>query len=275
MYMKVEPAWSKASDAWDRWGWSLQRQYGAATEKMLDMASVTTGCHIIDIAAGPGYQTIQAAKKVGPSGTVLGVDLSAEMLAIARRNIDAQRLTNVAFKQADAATLEGVRLGFDGAICRLSLMIFSDPLAALKSAHTVLKPGGKLSVMVFSSPARNTFLSQPERIIRKRLGLSPPSPDQPGLFKLAKPETLERLFCDAQFRDFQCEFVEAPQLLSSSKEHVLFLQQASRALIELMNDAGEHTQRSIWREIEEAASAFDEQNGFVGPCEVILAAAAK
>jgi len=268
------PQWQRAAGAWDRWGWSLQRQYGAATETMLDMAGIRPGMRVLDIAAGPGYQTVQAAARVGSAGHVLAVDIAPEMVAAARRTLAGAGLDNVTVAQVDAQALDVAPGGFDAVICRLSLMILPDARRALAGARAVLKPGGRMAAMVFAGPERNRFLSQPARIIRKRLSLPPPPPDAPGLFALADPKKLERLFRDAGYRDFSLVSVAAPQRLDSAKQHVAFLREASRALIEMMEAVPPEMQHNIWEEIERAAAVFEGADGFVGPCEVHIAAAA-
>jgi ubiquinone/menaquinone biosynthesis C-methylase UbiE len=67
--------WNQAAEAWDRWGALLLRWLGPATEMMLDMAGVTRGARVLDVAAGAGEQTITAARRVGPDGHVLAADL--------------------------------------------------------------------------------------------------------------------------------------------------------------------------------------------------------
>lgn len=268
------PQWQRAAGAWDRWGWSLQRQYGAATETMLDMAGIGPGMEVLDIAAGPGYQTAQAARRVGRDGHVLAIDIAPEMIAAARRALAAEGLDNVTVARMDALALDVAPGGFDAAICRLSLMILPDAGRVLEGARAALKPGGRMAVMVFAAPERNGFLSQPARIIRERLSLPPPVSGAPGLFALADPAKLESLFRDAGYADFALVTVAAPQLLDSAKQHAAFLREAARALIEMMEDAPDEMQQDIWEEIEKAAAAFEGADGFVGPCELNIAAAA-
>jgi cyclopropane fatty-acyl-phospholipid synthase-like methyltransferase len=72
--------WDAAAEAWHRWGPTLEKWLGPATEHMLDLARVASGCRVLDIAAGAAQQTLQAAARVGPGGSVLATDLSPEIL---------------------------------------------------------------------------------------------------------------------------------------------------------------------------------------------------
>jgi cyclopropane fatty-acyl-phospholipid synthase-like methyltransferase len=69
--------------------------YGAATERMLELADLRTGNRVLDVAAGTGDQTLLAAQRVGPSGYVLATDISTDMLNIAADVVGRAGLTNV------------------------------------------------------------------------------------------------------------------------------------------------------------------------------------
>jgi len=68
--------WQTAAEPWYWWGPTLERWLGEATELMLDMAHIGPGCRVLDVAAGAGGQTVAAARRVGPEGSVLATDIS-------------------------------------------------------------------------------------------------------------------------------------------------------------------------------------------------------
>ena len=75
--------WESAASAWHEWGPAIEDWLGAATERMLDDAGVSTGTRVLDVAAGAGGQTLTAARRVGPAGHVLATDISPAILAYA------------------------------------------------------------------------------------------------------------------------------------------------------------------------------------------------
>ena len=75
--------WQEAAEAWDRWGPTLEEWLGPATELMLDQTDIRPGARVLDLAAGAGGQTIAAARRVGPSGSVLATDISPAILGFA------------------------------------------------------------------------------------------------------------------------------------------------------------------------------------------------
>jgi ubiquinone/menaquinone biosynthesis C-methylase UbiE len=75
---RIRAQWDEVAPRWHRWTPVMQAQYAPATELMLDLARLRPGYRVLDIAAGDGYQSIAAARRVGPTGHVLAVDLAPE-----------------------------------------------------------------------------------------------------------------------------------------------------------------------------------------------------
>ena len=94
------------------------------TERMLDLAGLRTGSRVLDVGAGTGEQTLMAAERVGSSGSVLAVDVSAPMLAVAANAARAVALANVETQVMDARRIAELDSGlFDAAISRNTLML--------------------------------------------------------------------------------------------------------------------------------------------------------
>jgi ubiquinone/menaquinone biosynthesis C-methylase UbiE len=118
-------------------------------EKLIEIADPPWEGAVIDIGCGPGTATLRAAKRVGPGGRVLGVDLAPQMLAYAERRAATEHLTNVTFMEGDAETLEGVPdASFDTAISNFGVIFAPDGARMLATVARVLKPGG---VFAFST----------------------------------------------------------------------------------------------------------------------------
>src|SRR6478609_3829846 len=97
--------WQAAAGAWNKWGPLLRRWLGPATETMLDLAHVGAGGRVLDVAAGAGDQTLQAAERVGASGSVLATDIAANLLDFAQENARRAGFANV-----ETAVLDGEAL---------------------------------------------------------------------------------------------------------------------------------------------------------------------
>jgi len=267
--------WQAAAEAWYRWSPTLNQWLGKATDKMLEMAGITTGGRVLDIAAGAGEQSITTAKKVGPSGYVLATDISSNILEYAKQMVQQAGLNNVETKVMDGENLTLEDETFDAVISRVGLIYFPDQQKALKEMLRVLKPGGKVAAIVYSTPEENKFFSVPVSIIRNRAKLPPPLPGQPGPFSLGAEGIIDNVFSQAGFKNVRSELVDSPLLLSSAKECVQFEKESFGALHQMMSSLSDSEKESVWNEIETELRKFETENGFAGPCKMVVAVGEK
>jgi SAM-dependent methyltransferase len=268
--------WETAAEAWDRWGSFIGRWLKPATDRMLDLAQIGPGSHVVDVAAGAGEQTLTAARRVGPGGRVLATDISPGILRYAQQAADAAGLNNVETLELDGEqhdTLDAAT--FDAAISRVGLIYFPDQQRALQGLHRCLKPGGRVSVVVYSTPQKNEFFSIPVGIIRRRAQLPAPFPGQPGPFSLGADGVLTRVLESAGFRDARVEAVDCPVILSSAAECVRFERESFGALHQMMSGLSEEDRARTWEEIEVELRSFEHSDGFAGPCQMLVGVATK
>ena len=267
--------WQTAAEAWYRWSPTLNQWLGNATDKMLEMAGISAGHRVLDVAAGAGEQSITTAKKVGTSGDVLATDISSNILEYAQKLAQQNGITNIKTKVMDGENLTLEDETFDAVISRVGLIYFPDQQRALKEMLRVLKPGGKVAAIVYSTPEKNKFFSIPVAIIRNRANLPPPLPGQPGPFSLGADGTIEKAFEQAGFINVKSELVDSPLQLTSASECVRFEKESFGALHQMMSNLSSAEKEVVWEEIEKELRKFESENGFTGPCEMIVAVGEK
>lgn len=268
--------WESAASAWHEWGPAIEDWLGVATERMLDDAGVSTGTRVLDVAAGAGGQTLTAARRVGPAGHVLATDISPAILAYAAATAGAAGLTQVATLEADGEALAGVPdASFDAAISRVGLIYFPDRHRALTEILRTLRPGGRVSSVVYSTPDRNGFFAIPVGIIRRVAGLPAPGPGLPGPFSMGSPGVAEAVHAEAGFVDVTVTVVPSPVRLPSAAECVRFEQESFGALHQMLAGVDHAGREAAWREIEEALTDYDDGTSFVGPCEMLVVSATR
>ncbi|MDQ0591323.1 class I SAM-dependent methyltransferase [Variovorax paradoxus] len=265
--------WQAAAEAWHRWGPFLGRWLGDATETMFDLARIGPGSRVLDVAAGAGEQSIGAARRAGASGHVLATDIAPALLERAAADAKAAGLSNLETLELDGEALDTLPAGsFDAAISRVGLIYFPDQQRALAGMRRALRPGGRVSAVVYSTPERNAFFSIPVKIIRERARLPAPLPGQPGPFSLGAEGALEAAFAKAGLRDIEVRRVPSPVRLASAAECVRFERESFGALHQMMVGLDEAERASTWDAIEEALRQFEGSEGFVGPCEMLVGA---
>lgn len=263
--------WESAAEAWDRWSPLLADWLGPATDAMLDMAAVGPGARVLDVAAGAGEQTVAAARRVGTEGFVLATDISPSILRFALGTARQAGLANVETLELDGERHDTLpEASFDAAISRVGLIYFPDQQRALAGIRRAVKPGGRFAAVVYSTPDRNAFFSLPVGIIRRRAQLPPPLPGQPGPFSLGAEGVLAKALQQAGFRDVDVRKVDSPVRLPSAAECARFERESFGALHQMMAAMSERERVDTWKEIEAALGKFETDQGFVGPCEMLV-----
>jgi SAM-dependent methyltransferase len=175
----------------------------------------------------------------------------------------------------DGEHLDVEPAAFDAVISRVGLIYFPDQQRALGGMRRALKPGGRVAAIVYTTAEKNQFFSLPVSIIRRRAQLPPPLPGQPGPFSLGAPGVLEEAYKQADFRDIETCAISAPLHLSSAEECVRFEKESFGALHQMLAAVSEEERASVWDEIADALRQFETDNGFVGPCEMLVAVGTK
>ena len=126
---------------------TLQAQYwGEATLELLQRAGIATGMRLLDLGCGAGDVSLLAAALVGPSGSVVGIDRSADAIATAKARADAAGLLQVEFQLADLEEY-GSAQRFDGIVGRFVLLYLADPAATLRKLLKLTRPGGLVAFL--------------------------------------------------------------------------------------------------------------------------------
>lgn len=268
--------WEQAAEAWYRWEPAIEAWLGAATERMLEDIQVGDGSRVLDVAAGAGGQTLAAARRVGPEGHVLATDISPTILEYAAKVATDAGLDNVRTLEADGEELSAVPAeSFDAAISRVGLIYFPDQHRALLEICRTLRPGGRLSSVVYSTPDRNGFFALPVGIIRRIAGLPAPAPGMPGPFSLGSPGVAEAAYVKAGLVDVTVTTVPSPVRMATAAECVRFERDSFGALHQMLAKVSDDERRATWREIEDTLQQFEGPDGFVGPCEMLVVTGTK
>jgi len=157
------------------------------------------GEQVVDVGCGCGDTSLELGRRVGPEGGVLGLDISAPMLEVARGRAMASGAHNLDFQEADAqvAALPDDR---DAVFSRFGVMFFADPAAAFANLRRSLRPGGRLAFVCWRSLAENLWMRLPAETAAGLVPPAPPpEPGAPGPFAFADPERVRGILAGAGF----------------------------------------------------------------------------
>jgi ubiquinone/menaquinone biosynthesis C-methylase UbiE len=168
-------------------------------DALLDASHLTSGERVLDIGCGCGATSLAAARSVGTAGAVLGGDLSAPMLDVARRRAEAAGLSNVAFVQADAQTHDFGAASFDVVLSRFGTMFFADPHAAFTNIARALGPGGRLCMATWQPLLANEWLIVPGAALLQFGSIPDGAGDGPGMFAQSDPDVITATLAHAGF----------------------------------------------------------------------------
>jgi ubiquinone/menaquinone biosynthesis C-methylase UbiE len=265
----------ESADWWSAGQAARQQLYGAATEMMLDLAGVQAGSRVLDVAAGTGESTLMTAARVGAKGHVLAVDVSASMLNVAVEAARKAGLKSVETRVMNAENLELDTDSFDAVICRIALMLFPNPAKALTDMRRVVKPGGKVAVMVYAALEKNPYHGIFHKTVRRLGNIRPPAPGEPWMYALGEPEALEEVYSRANFLGVSVCAVPVHRRLPSAADAVENMKKGAGDNRELMNRLNESDHERAWAEIAEQFKRFEGPNGFEIPGEVLIGVGTK
>jgi SAM-dependent methyltransferase len=190
-----------------RWADRQQTQdivLGPVADVLIDRANAKPGERILDVGCGAGATTSAFAQKVGPTGRVVGIDISAPMLARAWQV--APDGLPVEFVLADATVYPFEPASFDLLASRFGVMFFAEPALSFANMRKALKPSARLAFACWREPRDNPFFMAPLQAVYKHAPKLPqPGPDDPGPFSFASEARVHRVLGEAGFTGIAME----------------------------------------------------------------------
>jgi SAM-dependent methyltransferase len=174
------------------------------SQVLLARAGPEPGMDVLEIGCGCGALTAKLAERVGPTGRVLGVDISEQMLAVAKARLAAYHQAGLML--ADAAAHPFTPFA-DLIVSQFGVMFFGDPVQAFSNIRKAMKPGGRLVFACWRPISENPWAQVPLHAVYAAGAprSARPEPDQPGPFSFADPERVTRILSEAGYGELSLE----------------------------------------------------------------------
>jgi len=237
---------------------------GAFGEAMLDAADLRPGERVLDVGCGNGATTIDAARRVRPGGLVLGIDLSAPMLVLARQRATAVGADEIEFVEADAQRHEFAVGAFDAAVSRFGVMFFDDPEAAFANIGRALRPGGRLAFVAWQGLERSEWILVPGAAAAAHVGMPEGiAPNEPGPGAFADPERVRQVLDAAGFVDIAVDEVICPIRVGDDVDDAVAFLQSIPVVHELFEAAEAEARSAAVDAAREALKPYAGPQGVV------------
>jgi ubiquinone/menaquinone biosynthesis C-methylase UbiE len=224
------------------------------SEAVFPSLPVRRGDRVLDVGCGFGDTAIKLAARVGPEGSVLGVDCCDAFLDIARAEVRSLGLSNVSFERGDAEVALPANQ-YDFVFSRFGTMFFTNPVAGLRNMRKALRPDGRMVHIVWRGRADNPWLSMAKDVVLRFV--PPPGADAqtcgPGPFSMSDEATVRQMMTAAGYDQIEFRRVDAPVIVGNDVKDAIAFQLAIGPAGEVFREAGDLAEQQ--RENIEAALA--------------------
>lgn len=193
---EVAPVWLES----ERHVSQVGVRFGTAAMDQLRLAS---GQRVLDVGCGSGATTIELARRVGPEGTAVGIDISRSMVAAAVGRAETSGVANAEFVAADIQVSAFDESTYDAAFSQFGVMFFDDPPAAFTNVHRALTKNAPLTFSCWQNLFANEWMLVPGAAYLEATGTDPsfPGPDDPGPFSMSETDRITGVLTDAGFTE--------------------------------------------------------------------------
>ncbi len=209
--------WASVAPTWVEIEHHQEGIAGEPGRRAIDCLDVRPGQRVLDLGCGTGPTTVELARRVGPHGSVLGVDIAAEMLDRARQRAAEEGVRNASFVHADVQSHDLGSDAYDRAFSRFGVMFYADPVAAFSNVRRALKADGTLGFVCWQNVTANEWMLVPGMAVTSVTGSVPalPEPGQPGPFSLCDADRVHEILAAAGFADIEVvphnDVISAPE----------------------------------------------------------------
>jgi ubiquinone/menaquinone biosynthesis C-methylase UbiE len=253
--------WDNVANGWQKW-WKITEAAGEnVNRQLIQLAEIKLGSTVLDIASGIGEPAITAANQVGNSGHVLAIDISSQMLSIAKQRAISLGLQQIIeFREGDIETVELPASTFNAALCRFGLMFLPNFKAGLSNVYKSLVGGGHLAAAVWASQDRVPFIALALDTAMRETNSQLPPPGAPGPFSLSDENILRDSFNSSGFKDVTVQRMHMTFDFDSAEVYTSFVFETAAPLQKMLANQAPERRKKVLKVVTEAAGKYADKN---------------
>jgi enediyne biosynthesis protein CalE5 len=245
-------SWDGAAAGWKKWSAWWDRYAAGVSERLVELAGVEAGSHVLDIAAGYGEPAMTAARKAGLDGRVVATDISAEMLAFGRERAADAAVDNIEFMRSDANSLDFPHESFDAAVSRWGIIFEPDGEGTAARIRAFLKPGSRFAISSWGPPERSPVIGLPMRAVLGFFDEEPPPPGTPGPLSRPTPEAIGGLLEGGGFSNVQTEDANVTCEWTSPEEFAVYIKDVVAPITRMVEAHPPDKQEQAWSAVADS-----------------------
>jgi SAM-dependent methyltransferase len=246
-----EEFWSElGGDAWVDFQDHLDRQLSVVGAAALAALSPRTGESVLDVGCGCGATTLDLAAAVGPTGRVVGLDISAPMVDVAARRIGERGHHHASALTGDAQIVTADHIGgpVDAVYSRFGVMFFDDPVAAFANMRALTTASGRMAFVCWQDASRNRLFGDSARELAALFpGRPAPDPQAPGPLAFADANRVRAILDEAGWSQIDIAELVAPMQLFGTTDFDTALEASLRvgSAARMLQGADADTARTV------------------------------
>ena len=241
-------------------------------DELVETACLRQGDRVLDVACGTGIVARIAARKLGGTGSVTGLDVSAPMIMVARATALTEGVA-VEWREASAVELPFPEATFDVVLCQSGLQFFPDRPASLREMHRVLEPaGGRLILSVWGPIERSRGFAVAADALGRHIGPEAAGPITSGAFGLSDADELRALVSDANFKNITVR-ASVKSLRYPSPDEFILRHLTGSPLGSAVGEAGESARTALLAEINARLASDVDEGGLAFPIDAHIVVA--
>jgi len=253
---RAHRAYVAVHSGWARWEAQFVAFTWPVTLRLVIDSGARPGMQVLDLCCGTGEPALALASAVGPTGRVTAVDLTDEMLGVARQRAATLNIKNVDFVHSAVEDLAFPAASFDAVVSRWGLIFAADVPAQLRRIRSWLRPPGRLALATWTPMENSPGFHAINAAVTRLLDLPPPNPDEPGMQNLSRPGALAAALTAAGFSDVHTDFVSLATTVRSGEEYWELSRDTGASLRAVLDRLNPEQLAQLAREVIQAVERF-------------------